>query len=107
MSNQSSRRNFIQKVATGVVGAALVPEVIRAATINQKVEQLKRLSRLVQMKIFRSPLIGAGGMGQADANTAITIPGVKLIAACDLYDGRLADAKRIYGNDIYHYKGLP
>ncbi len=46
-------------------------------------------------------LIGAGGMGLADANTAITVPGVKLVAACDLYDGRLTDAKRIYGNDIF------
>ena len=40
-------------------------------------------------------------MGLADANTAITVPGVKLVAACDLYDGRLADAKRIYGSDIF------
>ncbi len=46
-------------------------------------------------------MIGAGGMGTADTNTAITVPGVKLVAACDLYDGRLADAKKKWGNDIY------
>jgi predicted dehydrogenase len=40
-------------------------------------------------------------MGVADANTAISIPGVKLVAACDLYDGRLVAAKKIYGNDIF------
>ncbi len=49
-------------------------------------------------------LIGAGGMGTADANTAITLPGIKLIAACDLYDGRLATAKKNYGNDIFTSK---
>jgi predicted dehydrogenase len=46
-------------------------------------------------------LIGAGGMGTADANTAISLPGVKLVAACDLYDGRLQDAKKNYGKDIF------
>jgi predicted dehydrogenase len=40
-------------------------------------------------------------MGTADANTAITVPGVKLVAACDLYDGRLDEAKKRYGKDIY------
>ena len=29
-------------------------------------------------------LIGAGGMGNADADTATSLPGVKLVAACDL-----------------------
>lgn len=65
----------------------------------------------MQLKKYVSPndtiqigLIGAGGMGTADANTASTVPGVKLVAACDLYDGRLADAKKNYGNDIYTTK---
>jgi predicted dehydrogenase len=40
-------------------------------------------------------------MGTADANTAITVPGVKLIAACDLYDGHLEAAKKSYGTDIF------
>ena len=40
-------------------------------------------------------------MGNADADTAITIPGVKLIAACDLFDPRLEDAKKKYGSGIF------
>jgi predicted dehydrogenase len=42
-------------------------------------------------------LIGAGGMGMGDARYATSLPGVKLIAACDLYDGRLARMKELYG----------
>jgi predicted dehydrogenase len=42
-------------------------------------------------------LIGAGGMGQGDAKLATSIPGVKLVAACDCYDGRLAHMKEVYG----------
>jgi predicted dehydrogenase len=41
-------------------------------------------------------LIGAGGMGQGDAELATSLPGVKIVAACDLYDGRLAHMKEVY-----------
>lgn len=46
-------------------------------------------------------LIGSGGMGQGDARTATSIPGVKLVAATDLYDGRLARMKEVYGSGIF------
>ena len=102
MSKQSSRRNFIQKITTGVVGATLVPDVLRASANGPaKIEQLKRLNQFSANDNIQIALIGAGGMGTADANTAITIPGVKLVAACDLYEGRLADSKKRYGNDIF------
>ena len=35
-------------------------------------------------------LIGAGIQGQFDTKTAIQVPGVKLVAVADCYDGRLA-----------------
>ena len=46
-------------------------------------------------------LIGAGGMGQGDARLATSLPGVKLIAASDCYDGRLRHMKEVYGNDTF------
>ncbi len=101
MSKPSSRRNFIQKLATGVAGATIAPEILRAADNNAKTEFLQRAVNFSPNDHIQVGLIGAGGMGLADANTAITVPGVKLIAACDLYDGRLTDAKKIYGNDIF------
>lgn len=100
MGKHSSRRNFIQKLTTSVVGAAMVPEILHA-TNHQKIESLRRLHSFSANDNIQIALIGAGGMGTADANTAITVPGVKLVAACDLYDGRLADAKKAYGNDIF------
>jgi predicted dehydrogenase len=33
-------------------------------------------------------LIGSGGMGQGDVRDALTNPGVKIVAAADIYDGR-------------------
>lgn len=98
---KNSRRSFLQKMATGVVGASLAPVVSNATGDNQRKVSLSRQTKAGAADTIRLGLIGAGGMGLADANTAITVPGVKLVAACDLYDGRLADAKRIYGNDIF------
>ena len=46
-------------------------------------------------------LIGAGGMGQGDAHLATSLPGVKLVAACDCYDGRLDRLKEAYGRDTF------
>jgi len=45
-------------------------------------------------------LIGAGGMGSGDAGYALQVPGVKLLAVSDLYDGRLERARERWGNDI-------
>jgi predicted dehydrogenase len=46
-------------------------------------------------------LIGAGGMGMGDTSIAVALPGVKLIAVCDIYDGRLTRAKERWGGDLF------
>jgi len=46
-------------------------------------------------------LIGAGGMGTGDATYAQQIPGVKLVAVSDLYDGRIERARERWGKDIF------
>jgi len=46
-------------------------------------------------------LIGAGGMGSGDATTAQQIPGVKLVAVADLYDGSIEHARERWGNDLF------
>ncbi|WP_396272535.1 Gfo/Idh/MocA family protein [Granulicella arctica] len=46
-------------------------------------------------------LIGAGIQGQGDTRNALQVPGVKLVAVADCYDGRLAHSKELWGNDLF------
>ena len=46
-------------------------------------------------------LIGAGGQGMGDTKVALEVPGVKLVAVADCYDGRLAHSKELWGADIF------
>jgi predicted dehydrogenase len=46
-------------------------------------------------------LIGAGIQGQGDTRIALQVPGVKLVAVADCYDGRLAHAKELWGSDLF------
>ena len=46
-------------------------------------------------------LIGAGIQGQGDTRTAVQVPGVKLVAAADCYDGRLTHVKEVFGQDVF------
>ena len=49
-------------------------------------------------------LVGAGGQGQGDTKTAIEVPGVKLVAVADCYQGRLDHSKELWGKDIFTTK---
>jgi predicted dehydrogenase len=46
-------------------------------------------------------LIGAGGRGQEDTKAALQVPGVKLLAVADCYNGRLDHSKELWGRDIF------
>src|SRR5688572_32012629 len=94
-----SRRKFIKGIA-GTALAATVPQIIRASGI-QKEEKLKLRNYDSVNDNIQIALIGAGGMGTADAQTVKMIPGVKITAACDLFDPRLNEAKKNFGNDIF------
>ena len=102
---KNSRRSFITNVTKGVIGASMIPTIITAKDRRVHLEELIRKQQSFspndQVQIA---LIGSGGMGVADTVTCLTVPGVKLVAVCDLYDGRLEQAKKRWGNDIYTTK---
>ena len=97
--DKNSRRRFIKGI-TGTALAASVPNLIKASG-NLKEEKLKLRDYYSANDNINVALIGSGGMGTADAQTVKSVPGVKIVAACDLFDPRLAEAKKNFGADIF------
>lgn len=98
-SSQKSRRDFIKKALTGAVVAGATPSVLHAQQSNvltlNETNPSRKFGANDQVNIA---VIGMGIMGFANAATSVKVPGVKLVAVCDLYQGRLDHAKEVYGD---------
>lgn len=95
----SSRRRFLKNLATSTAAVAVGSNSFASENNSGYVETLRRKTPGANDKI-NIALIGSGGMGVQDTITALQVPGIKLVAACDLYDGRLKDAKAKWGADL-------
>jgi predicted dehydrogenase len=85
MSN--TRRHFLTTGAAGLLAAG------GQASAGQ--------TRVSPNDRIRIATIGAGGMGSADTNSARSIPGVELVAVCDLYEGRRIRANELWGDNVF------
>lgn len=95
-----SRRSFMRRTA-GVAGAAAVGRAMlnsRAAAARELA--VAPLRPLAEGDTVRFGMIGIGMQGSGLLQTAIGLPGVECIVACDLYDGRHLLAKAIVGKPI-------
>jgi len=99
----NSRRGFIKKTAAASGLMLGMPSILSGHSSGQ----MHTLNRLGEETKFSAndrvnlAVIGAGGMGVEDSKTAPRIPGVQMVAACDLYDGRLLAAKERWGKDLF------
>ena len=81
----STRRDFL--LTTGAAGLATpLAAQVRAKSPNDHVQ---------------IALIGAGGMGTEDALSSLAQDGVQIVAASDVYEGRLTRAKERWGNQVF------
>src|SRR4051812_45811694 len=84
----SSRRNFLQKSAL-LAGGSLM-----ASALNNQAFAIFK-NRIAPSDQLNIGAIGINGMGWADVTSALKVPGVNLIAICDVdknvMDKRMAD----------------
>lgn len=83
---QETRRTFLN------VSAALTA----AGMLEQANAQAKSANDTVQYGV-----IGCGIMGSGDGDTVHKLPGAKVVAVADIYQGRLTAAKERYGANIF------
>jgi len=97
-----NRRHFLKTVGAAS-GAALAAKAVaetdkRVHVLLAQAEPARPVGANDHIQIA---LIGAGGQGMGDTKTAVQVPGVKLLAVADCYDGRLARSKEVWGDDIF------
>jgi predicted dehydrogenase len=90
-----NRRNFLKVAGTATAATALGSRIYALSPLETAP------ARFPANDHIQIALIGAGGQGQYDTKTAVQVPGVKLVAVADCYDGRLAHSKEIWGDDIF------
>jgi len=107
--NPSSRRRFLRKIAATSLATAATPLASLAASEKAE-ERILRYERPISANDkIRIGVIGYGVQGHFDLDTALKVPGVELAGICDLYTGRLENAKEKFGNDLFttiNYKDL-
>ena len=102
MKQNSSRRYFLKKAALGSAAVTSAPFILSASK-----DESFLMQRAYETSVFTSndqinlALIGTGIQGIFDTQAALTVSGVKLVAACDLYTSRLERAKELWGEAIF------
>src|SRR5271165_5699621 len=89
-----SRRDFMGKAA-GITGAMMA-----ARSFELEASPIPARTTPAPSDTIRFGIIGVGMQGSGLLTTAITLPGVECVAACDLWDGRHTLAKEIAGPKI-------
>src|ERR1043166_7483921 len=102
--NQTSRRRVLQQI--GSVGLVAVAGPLAGLAAKEEAEQriLRYSKKISSNDKIRLAIIGFGIQGHGDLSTALQVPGVELSGVCDLYTGRLENAKEMYGKEIFTTK---
>ena len=103
MGKDKSRRSFLKKAVLGSAAIGSTPLVF-GSSYRQKIILKKRIYESESFTAndqINLGLIGVGIQGIYDTMSALGVAGVKLVAASDLYVGRLDRAKELWGTDIF------
>jgi predicted dehydrogenase len=99
-----NRRNFLKTAGIASAGSLATHKLF--ALGNPYAEGMRAYAANDHIQLA---LIGAGIQGQGDTRSAIQVPGVKLVAVADCYQGRLDHSKEMWGDELFttkHYEEI-
>ncbi|MGH9760523.1 MAG: twin-arginine translocation signal domain-containing protein, partial [Blastocatellia bacterium] len=99
-NNTKSRREFLKLAATGALVAGAAPMAIGKTNSILTVPSSSNANYPAGNRIGLAT-IGVGGQGTYDTHVALRVPGVELVAAADVYDGRLTRVKEVFGDHVF------
>ena len=104
--SQASRRKFLQQIGSSTILLAANPLYTLAQKEKAEERVLQYERKISSNDAIKVGVIGFGIQGHIDLATALKVPGVELSAVCDLYTGRLENAKELYGARYFHHQKL-
>ena len=97
----TNRRQFIQKMTGGI----LVLPAINSLRLDSRTQRLKwdkaPAKKYGPNDTIRFAGIGMGIQGFSNCKKAVQVPGAQMVAVCDLYKGRLARSKEVFGDHLF------
>jgi predicted dehydrogenase len=94
-----TRRSFLRSVAA-VTAASSVASTGSADEVHELKPTVEPPKPTGPNDRIRIATIGMGIIGFIDTQAALKVPGVELVAASDLYEGRRTHAKEIFGDKL-------
>ncbi|MFX0557469.1 Gfo/Idh/MocA family protein [Maribacter sp. CXY002] len=103
-NDQKARRRFLQQIGATALASTAFPLSSLAHKEQAEVRLMRYSKKIGSNDTIRIGVIGYGVQGHFDLNTALRVPGVELVGICDLYSGRLANAKEQFGKELFTTK---
>ena len=95
---KKSRRSFVKKMLGGAAAASMPFSLLNAQ--NEELIALRNKKYGPNDKV-RVGAIGMGIQGFANCRSILQVPGVELVAVCDLYLGRLDSSREVFGDHLF------
>jgi predicted dehydrogenase len=98
-----SRRSFLKLAAAASAASTLATTALAADGVQELKPTVEPPKPAGPNDRIRIGTVGMGIIGFIDTACALKVPGVELVAASDVYEGRRAHAKETFGDKIQTY----
>jgi predicted dehydrogenase len=94
------RRLFVRGLSAAVAASTLAADAALAQSSKSDDDAARQIARATDTSPFRIGIIGPGSRGQELVRSFLRVPGVKIVAAADIYPTRFAQLNQTCGYQV-------